>query len=132
MSDAESPPITLLVAGSRETNGFLQAQLNEALNAWVGARSRPVLVIHGGAAGIDKMAGVWAESAGLDVKVYVPDWKGGSSKGKYNPGAGLARNTEMVDAATHVVVFWNGHSKGTADTIAKAKAKGRALDVIRI
>ncbi len=37
----------------------------------------------------------------------------------------------MIDAADHAVFFWDGASKGTADGIKKAEAKGIPVEVVR-
>jgi hypothetical protein len=121
-------PMVLLVAGSRETTrAFMHTHLCEALDQWVAKHGKPSLVIHGGARGIDKMADAWATAAGYTIQVYVPEWK--TDKGTVDRGAGLARNTDMVQAATHVVCFWNGKSADTADTIRKTRELGKPLDI---
>ena len=114
--------IILLIAGSRDTT-IVTAHLEGLLNRWVTEHGRPTMVLHGGARGIDRMGGEWAKALGIPTMVYQPDWRG---KGR---GAGLARNTDMVEAATHVVAFHNGTSRGTADTMNKAKARGKPLKV---
>jgi len=36
----------------------------------------------------------------------------------------MIRNSDIIDAATHGVAFWDGHSRGTKDSINKlTKAK---------
>lgn len=81
------------------------------------------VVVSGGARGVDQRAVDAARRRGLCVLVLRPDW----SRGR---GAGLERNTALVACADRVIAFWNGRSRGTADTIAKARAAGLPLEVI--
>lgn len=46
---------------------------------------------------------------------FPADW------GKYGKAAGFIRNQQIVDACDMVLAFWDGKSKGTQDTINKAK-----------
>lgn len=80
-------------------------------------------IVHGGARGADELAGEWAKTKGFTVEVHVPDWI------RYGAKAGLRRNTEMLDSGVKkVVAFWDSVSRGTFDTISKAKL--RELDVL--
>lgn len=83
-----------------------------------------VTVVSGGARGVDAAAESQAWKAGLDVISLRPRW----DKGR---GAGLERNTDIVNTADHVVAFWDGQSRGTADTIAKAKRAGKLLAILK-
>jgi hypothetical protein len=87
-----------------------------------------VLIVHGGAVGIDKMADREAKSRGWDVKVYRPDYK------KYSRHfAPLRRNEKMVDLKPDAVLaFWDGKSRGTKYTIDHAKKKGIPVIVHRL
>lgn len=47
---------------------------------------------------------------------------------KYNALAGVNRNTKIIDEATHAVMaFWDGISRGTRDSVTKAKEKGKTV-----
>ena len=43
---------------------------------------------------------------------------------KYGKSAGFIRNKEMVDIADAAIIFWDGDSKGTKDTIERVQNKG--------
>lgn len=42
----------------------------------------------------------------------------------------MVRSGQMVDAADLAVFFWDGASKGTANGIRKARAKGISVEVV--
>lgn len=71
-------------------------------------------IVSGGAVGVDTFAAHAAHVKGLRYTVYKPNWKA------YGNVAGFMRNQIIVDNADQVVAFWNGHSKGTVDTIKRA------------
>lgn len=81
-------------------------------------------IISGGARGPDSWAVDRAKTRGLATKVFPADW---NAHGKR---AGFLRNQTIVDHADVVVAFWDGQSRGTADTIAKARAAGKHVEVI--
>lgn len=68
-------------------------------------------IIHGGAHGVDRMAGKWAFNRGYPVVVYEPDWDGLGRR------AGYVRNAEMVADCDAAIVLWDGSSRGTKHTI---------------
>lgn len=78
-------------------------------------------VISGGAAGVDSLAEHWANRHGLGLLVVKADWD------EYGRAAGPIRNQTIVDLADYVLAVWDGESRGTADTIRKAKEAGKPL-----
>ncbi|KKM70483.1 hypothetical protein LCGC14_1440330 [marine sediment metagenome] len=90
---------------------------------YVRALPTDTVVVSGGAAGPD----TWAEAAalyhGMTVRIFNADWLGLDS------AAGMLRNSLIVDDADRLVAFWTG-SSGTADSIAKARARGIPVEVI--
>lgn len=83
-----------------------------------------VTVVSGGARGVDLEAERYAREKGLEVVVCLADWDGLGKK------AGFIRNQQIVDESDWVVAFWDGKSRGTADTVKKAKAAGKLVDVV--
>ena len=81
-------------------------------------------IVSGGARGADKLAEQYAKEHDLEITVLKPDWK------KYRKGAGLIRNTAIVELADEVCAFWNGQSKGTQDSIEKAKFLKKPVHVV--
>ena len=106
------------VVGSR---GFpSRQQVENVLAQLVGPEDT---VVSGGARGVDSWAVEWAEAQGIATKVFPADW----SQGR---GAGFARNATIVANADEVVAFWDGKSRGTADTIRKARAASKKLTIV--
>ncbi len=83
-----------------------------------------MIIVHGGAHGVDEEAHYVAEELGFDVEVVPADWE------RYGRAAGAIRNREMVETCDHVVAFWNGISRGTESAIKAARAIGMEVDII--
>lgn len=81
-------------------------------------------LLHGGAEGADRMAAAWAAAKGLKVTEIRPDYK---TNGK---AATHIRNAALVNLADRVLAFWDGRSKGTGGTIAKARRAGKLLKIV--
>src|SRR6185295_25718 len=95
---------TLLVTGSRSIgDAALVFSVLDALPLV------PTVVMHGGAAGVDTLAGKWAKAKGYRVEVVRPPKPA-------RPGDYVRRDYKMVDAADQVVAIWDGHSPGTRHT----------------
>ena len=67
----------------------------------------------------------YAKENGIEILLLLPDWK------KYGRKAGIMRNSDIVDAADHILCFWDGNSKGTKDTIDKVR-KSRVRKILEI
>ncbi len=75
----------------------------------------PETIISGGAKGADSLALRFAGERSLTVRIFPAEWS------KYGKSAGFLRNQTIVDNCDMVLAFWDGVSRGTADTIEKAK-----------
>jgi hypothetical protein len=122
--------IRLLVAGSRTIGPQFKNAVWNILDDVAGMAEEMldlnvVCVVSGGAKGPDTYGEEWAATKGYEVERIVPDWE------KYGKAAGLKRNTLLVDACDAVAIFWDGHSKGTLDTLEKVKAKDVPLWLTR-
>lgn len=73
------------------------------------------IVISGGARGADNLGHKYALEKDFKYIVSPAEWD------KYGKSAGFLRNQTIVDNCDMVLAFWDGESRGTADTIAKAK-----------
>lgn len=69
-----------------------------------------IIIIAGGATGVDKRAIARAKEMGLATndKDYTPNFSDGYDVGKY-----FERNDRLVDDAKKVEAFWDGKSRGT-------------------
>lgn len=105
--------LTILCCGSRRWHW--RPPVQQALSRMRAVLGQRFKVLHGGAAGADAIAGISADALSLDVEVIRPDWF------KYGRRAGMVRNTQMLERKPdYVIAFWDGHSRGTLDTIQKA------------
>jgi len=115
-----------LVAGSRTVEGkseFVHARLSAEYAKNGGVWSS---VLSGGARGADTYGETWAYANGLQVIRMLPDWA------THGRAAGVMRNTDLVLHADYAIVFWDGVSKGTLDTITKLQKAGKPHVVIRL
>ena len=80
-------------------------------------------VLCGMAQGADLHGKTIAERAGFPVVEYPADWE------THGKSAGPIRNQRMVDNADALIAAWDGKSRGTADVIRRAKAKGLRVHV---
>ncbi len=89
--------------------------------------------------GADTLACGYAIENGLEYIGFPANWEDISDPcvikynkfGKpYNALAGLRRNTLIVQASAEIMAFWDGKSKGTFDTITKARYEGKNVIII--
>ena len=78
-----------------------------------------------GAKGADSLGERYARDNDLKIKRLVPHWK------KYGKAAAIFRNTDIVKAADWVIAFWDGTSRGTKDTIAKARKDDKLFKIVK-
>lgn len=77
--------------------------------------------------GVDEHAEDEALRRGLHVISHPAQWR--RADGTVDMGAGFRRNGLIVASSGRIVAFWDGHSRGTADTISKAKKAGKPVIV---
>jgi len=82
-------------------------------------------IVTGDADGADHMARIWAAEHKMPLMVFPANWKLHGIK------AGPMRNQQIVDASDKMVAFWNGLSRGTANSIDNAQRRGIHLIVAR-
>lgn len=117
--------INICVNGSRDFTGFLR--LCEVLDSLIPQEQRSSITILSGAArGADIMAEKWARDRQVHVKRFEANWK------EEGLSAGPKRNQLMIEEADKLISFWDGKSKGTKDTIDRARAKGIPVTIITI
>lgn len=86
----------------------------------------PILVVSGGARGADRMGEKWAKDNGIKTLVFKPEW------GKHGKRAGLIRNADIIENATHVLAFPSESGSGTQHALGLAKEKNLPIQVIYI
>lgn len=97
-----------------------------------------ILIVDGGATGADRIGREYAIINGIDYETFEADWKDltktpckikSNSYGRYNCLAGLVRNKEMGDIASHAVVFWDGESTGSNHMIEYMKELDKPVKI---
>ncbi|MBR5027780.1 MAG: DUF2493 domain-containing protein, partial [Bacteroidales bacterium] len=84
------------------------------------------VIVSGGAKGIDSFAKQYALERNIPYMEFPPDYA------KYGRVAPLVRNQEIVDYCDKVIAFPSKESRGTYDTIKKAKARNKVLKIVEI
>ncbi len=82
------------------------------------------LIISGKARGADELSEIFADEFNIAKKIFPADW----SLGRF---AGYLRNKDIINNATHVIGFWNGQSKGTANSLKLAKEQNKPTIIIK-
>lgn len=98
----------------------------EAVRAFVRSLPLSVVVVSGGARGVDLVAAAAARARGMFVDEFLvsPEtWE------RLGPRAGPERNERLVGSCERVVAFWDGASRGTAQAIGVARRLGKPLEV---
>ena len=82
-------------------------------------------MVSGAALGADKLGEKWADEYGIPKLIFEPEWE------KHGKAAGFIRNKTIVANSDLVVCFWDGASKGTANSIQHAHDLNKNLLIIR-
>jgi hypothetical protein len=106
--------LRVLVCGGRD---WRDAELVESTLSRLHAARGPFdRLIHGGARGVDRIAGKWARKNGVLEWDFLPEWH------RAGTPDGAARNQRMIaEAAPDLVIAFPG-GPGTADLVERAKA----------
>ena len=75
-------------------------------------------IISGGAMGIDACAREYANSHGIKLTEFLPEYE------KFGRSAPLKRNITIIENAELVLAFWDGKSHGTKFVIENCKRLG--------
>ena len=86
---------------------------------------RDIVIVSGGASGVDSWAEATAKHWRKDTLIFKPDWA------KHGRVAGFIRNNEIVRNCDIVIAFLHKSSKGTKHTISLAKYLGKPCYVVR-
>ncbi len=78
-------------------------------------------IVSGGAKGVDTCAKQYAKANNLLYTEFSPEYA------RYQRGAPLKRNEQIVEYADVVIAFWDGKSKGTKYTIDYCKKIGKEI-----
>lgn len=84
----------------------------------------PDMIVSGGASGADTLAKRYAEEHHKAYLEFPADWK------TYGRAAGPKRNKLIVEECDGLLAFWDGKSRGTANSIQEARRRGKLLAVV--
>lgn len=116
--------MNILVAGSRTMQD--SALICGVLNTHVyPAFCKDIVIITGGAKGVDSIAHHWATQKGMKTHIEWADWK------KHGRKAGYIRNQVMVDMCDMAIIIWDEKSPGTKHTISQVKKKNTPYIIIK-
>lgn len=110
------------IVGSRD---YPNLQAVWAFVERLAGRYPTIVIVSGGARGVDTVAAAAGRWYGLEVVEHKPEWE---RLGKHY--APLARNTTIVEDCDALIAFWDGVSTGTMDTVDKARGTGKKVHVI--
>jgi len=110
--------MNVAIVGSRNFPGL------HRVDKFVAGLPDDCVVVSGGARGVDSRAQAAATARGLTVIVHHADWE------TYGKRAGFMRNSKIVEGCDYLVAFWDEQSKGTQDSIQKARRAGIPISII--
>jgi predicted Rossmann fold nucleotide-binding protein DprA/Smf involved in DNA uptake len=115
----------LAIVGSRHFTNFdlLEQCINQMIQ---GTDQKITKIISGGAKGADHLAEKFAKKYGIEIIVHHADWE------KYGKSAGPKRNTLIVDSCDVLVAFPSKDSRGTWDSVTKAKRVGKKVYIFHV
>lgn len=102
---------------SRQFNDY--SLFLDKLNEFIIKYGKPNKIVSGGAIGADTLSEKYANDNNISTEIFLPDWK------KYGKKAGILRNTDIINAATHVIAFPSHKGSGTQDSINKAQKENK-------
>ena len=120
----EKPTVKVGIVGSRSitSSEYVFSVLNFYLSRLL--EENEVVVVSGGAVGVDKLAEDFAEERKLKTEIYLPDYK------QYGKSATFIRNQQIIDNSDYLIAITTG-SNGTADSIKRAVKKSIPIKIIK-
>jgi len=92
-----------------------------------GNRSLKIIeIVSGGAKGVDQLAERYADEHQIPLRIYSAEWS------TYGKSAGLRRNAQIVEHASHVLAFLHEKSRGTRNTIRLAQQAGKPVKIVAL
>lgn len=116
----------ILVSGSRDWDNMtiVSDTLRDAM-IYLGVEPSSVTLVHGGARGLDSIAGTVAKNMGMQVEKHPAQWDA------YGKSAGMIRNREMVELGANLfIAFPLDKSVGTWGCLKEAQKSGMECWVV--
>ena len=119
----------IIICGERHFNDYeaMKEKVDRVL-ASLGVEKSQIEIVSGHCVGADQLGEQYAEDHQVKCSVFPAEWK------KYGRSAGPIRNTQMIQYASEsdrpvVIAFVSPRSRGTKDTVQKAKRAGMEVFV---
>lgn len=113
----------VIIAGSRSLEDY------ELVKAYADFKlsnvEDEIEIVSGAASGADALGERYAKEKGFRIKRFPAEWD------KYGRRAGPMRNRLMAEYADALLAYWDGESKGTANMIKEAQARGLKVGIKR-
>lgn len=118
------------VIGSRSiTDKSLIYRELDAVRDHASLQMEEIVVLSGGAKGVDTLANEWANERGVPFILFKPYFLV-DSKAPYNPRHYFTRNKQIIDNSDVIVAFWDGITKGAAWGISYARKTKKPVVII--
>lgn len=114
----------VIIAGGRNFNDY-ELLSKVCLRLLSNIPKIEISIISGSAKGADSLAIKFAKEHGINFIEFPANWDA------YGKRAGFLRNREMEQNATHLIAFWDGLSKGTANMIDLMKKANKTVHIER-
>jgi predicted Rossmann fold nucleotide-binding protein DprA/Smf involved in DNA uptake len=116
----------LAIVGSRWWNDYKSFR-NQVFNTGLLVSDSVIEIVSGGARGVDYLAYVLSEELNLQYIEFPPS----KSSGSFTEACHI-RNQLIVDVSDHILAFPSKESKGTYDTIRRARVADKPVTIINI
>ena len=120
----EKPTVKVGIVGSRSIDS--EEYVFSVLDFYLARvlEENEVVIVSGGAIGIDRLGAQWAEQRKLKTEIFLPDYK------QHGKSATFIRNQQIVDNSDYLIAITTG-SNGTADSIKRAVKKNIPIKIIK-
>jgi len=78
-------------------------------------------IVCGEARGVDSLGRRYGEKNNIPIKSFPAEWD------IYGKSAGYVRNGQMGNYATHLILIWDGESRGSASMLKIAQKRGLTI-----
>lgn len=110
--------MVLAIIGSRDFNDYEQLSYFIRKNVKVDNITE---IVSGGARGADALAEKFAMEYHIPTTIFKPNWQ------KFGRPAGMIRNKDIIEKSEVVFAFWDGISKGTANSLKLAEKAKKSI-----
>jgi len=100
--------------------------LKKCIGEWINENEEISNIISGGATGADSLAEKYATDNDIPITIHKADWD------KFGKSAGPKRNTLIVNGCDSLIAFPSKSSRGTWDSVRKAKKANKKVKIFTI